>query len=625
MASLEETNCDENRFQYDEHGDLIMPDFFSPLLFPEKNTPSKSDQIFDENFFKKILETENKPELEKVLKNLTTQLDQKFLPIPTLPPQIHTKFLTYHITRSLPLDYISLDPQRIVALHFALIGIDILNQLPTLFENKTLTTELIEFVYSLQLPTGGFTGSPLLKSGNNTTPGHLAATYSAVCILKTLGDDLSRVNYVGIADLINECVVYIPNEPLKPSIICSDVANTVWFQGGLVNGSDEGVKCGQNGQNCEKSEKSETNGKNCCQFSQVPLGTFYSSVLKDEFDVRFLFCAMVLCHIFNLWELVLWDGNLDQNNLEQKNNSEKNIVQKKCGKMSPYRILSYITSSQTYEGGMNLTDLGQEAHGGATHTAIVSYWILLNYLVNENEKIFKNFNFCEQKKVPNYLKTWPKLTPTTYSPLPIFNIPRLEKWLISLQGDGWRGRTNKARDCCYSYWLGSLLALFELNQFAQNYGNSFFIKLCENTQRGGFGRDEDAVSEILHSFYAIAGLSLIMNDNMQQNGAQIHNVLQMKAQIEGKIKICDENNILQKNDNVEIDEKIKKLKMLEKYTLVWNTQLNSIDPILGISYNAVNSFQNIPGIQIQDKITQRTSFKALIKQFNQQWNELKFE
>jgi prenyltransferase beta subunit len=170
-----------------------------------------------------------------------------------------------------------------------------------------------------------------------------------------------------------------------------------------------------------------------------------------------------------------------------------------------------------------------------------------------------------------------------------------------------------------------LLALFELNQFAQNYGNSFFIKLCENTQRGGFGRDEDAVSEILHSFYAIAGLSLIMNDNMQQNGAQIHNVLQMKAQIEGKIKICDENNILQKNDNVEIDEKIKKLKMLEKYTLVWNTQLNSIDPILGISYNAVNSFQNIPGIQIQDKITQRTSFKALIKQFNQQWNELKFE
>jgi prenyltransferase beta subunit len=509
-----------------------------------------------------------------------------------------------------------------------LIGIDILNQLPTLFENKTLTTELIEFVYSLQLPTGGFTGSPLLKSGNNTTPGHLAATYSAVCILKTLGDDLSGVNYVGIADLINECVVYIPNEPLKPSIICSDVANTVWFQGGLVDG---GVKCGQNDQNC-------------CQFSQVPLGTFYSSALKDEFDVRFLFCAMVLCHIFNLWDLVLWDGNLDQNdqndqnNLEQKNNSEnkneKNIVQKKCGKISPYRILSYITSSQTYEGGMNLTDLGQEAHGGATHTAIVSYWILLNYLVNENEKCLNNFNFCddkinfEQKKIPNYLKTWPKLTPTTYSPLPIFNILRLEKWLISLQGDGWRGRTNKARDCCYSYWLGSLITLFDLNKFSQNYGNSFFNKLCENTQRGGFGRDEDAVSEILHSFYAIAGLSLIMNDNMQQNGAQIHNLLQMKAQIEDKIKICDENNIVQKNDtvdNVDNDEKIKKLKMLEKCTLVWNTQLNSIDPILGISYNAVNSFQNIPGIQIQDKITQRTPFKALIKQFNQQWNELKFE
>lgn len=87
--------------------------------------------------------------------------------------------------------YGSLDSQRLVIAHFALGGLSLLNAIDQV-EN---VDDVINWVYSLQSPTGGFYGSDMQKSlSHRIQQTHIASTFSAVHCLLLLGDDLSRVN-----------------------------------------------------------------------------------------------------------------------------------------------------------------------------------------------------------------------------------------------------------------------------------------------------------------------------------------------------------------------------------------------------------------------------------------------
>ncbi len=108
----------------------------------------------------------------------------------------------------LPHQYQALDPNRMTLLHFILAALDIL-QTPT-----PHTDHIVDWVYALQVHPDsyghcarcGFAAAP-----NNGTPfdphhlvldsgdfvyaeAHIAMTYSALCVLRILGDDLGRVN-----------------------------------------------------------------------------------------------------------------------------------------------------------------------------------------------------------------------------------------------------------------------------------------------------------------------------------------------------------------------------------------------------------------------------------------------
>lgn len=131
------------------------------------------------------------------------------------PPQVDKEKLIKFFMRSLfviPNHYQSQDPNRLTLLYFTISGLDILGALDRV-ENKA---RIVDWVYSLQvLPSAsdtetessqwGFRGSSFF--GNAYDPsgkapekscfmddGHIAMTYSALCILVILGDDLSRLN-----------------------------------------------------------------------------------------------------------------------------------------------------------------------------------------------------------------------------------------------------------------------------------------------------------------------------------------------------------------------------------------------------------------------------------------------
>ena len=110
---------------------------------------------------------------------------------------------------------------------------------------------------------------------------------------------------------------------------------------------------------------------------------------------------------------------------------------------------AFIASCQTYEGGFSSASrpyfsggilaaerpsLG-EAHGGYTFCALAS-WVLLQPYISKDENA------------------------------PRVDLHRLLRWLVHMQGleielGGFKGRTNKLVDGCYSWWVGGAFALLE--------------------------------------------------------------------------------------------------------------------------------------------------------------------
>jgi protein farnesyltransferase subunit beta len=110
---------------------------------------------------------------------------------------------------------------------------------------------------------------------------------------------------------------------------------------------------------------------------------------------------------------------------------------------------AFIVSCQTYEGGFSSSShpyimngilaaqrpsLG-EAHGGYTFCAVASWVLLQPYMSADKDA-------------------------------PQLDMRRLLRWLVQMQGlevelGGFKGRTNKLVDGCYSWWVGGAFALLE--------------------------------------------------------------------------------------------------------------------------------------------------------------------
>ncbi|KAI0288862.1 terpenoid cyclases/protein prenyltransferase alpha-alpha toroid [Russula brevipes] len=150
-----------------------------------------------------------------------------------------------------------------------------------------------------------------------------------------------------------------------------------------------------------------------------PDGSFIVSS-QGEVDVRGIYCLLVVALLLDIITPQLIDGTA-----------------------------AFIASCQTYEGGFSSAShpyvvdgvlaaqrpsLG-EAHGGYTFCALAS-WVLLRPYISADEDA------------------------------PQVDLRRLLRWLVHMQGSevelgGFKGRTNKLVDGCYSWWVGGAFALLE--------------------------------------------------------------------------------------------------------------------------------------------------------------------
>lgn len=120
----------------------------------------------------------------------------------------HAKFLKMTLN-VLPSSSGGYDMQRMTILYFAVSGLDVLNRLDMIEHMKE---DIINWVYSNLINCDiddksrcGFRGASTLKleSGERATHvhdyHHIAMTYTALCVLVIMGDDLSRINRENIS------------------------------------------------------------------------------------------------------------------------------------------------------------------------------------------------------------------------------------------------------------------------------------------------------------------------------------------------------------------------------------------------------------------------------------------
>lgn len=123
---------------------------------------------------------------------------------PSLNKPRHVKYWLRCLKTCLPTDYTSTDLSRVTLGFFSIAAIDILGELQKLATEDD-RTRWIDWVYSNQLPTGGFRGSPatfLYGVSPQWDPPNLPASFFALATLVTLRDGLERVDKRGLLKLL---------------------------------------------------------------------------------------------------------------------------------------------------------------------------------------------------------------------------------------------------------------------------------------------------------------------------------------------------------------------------------------------------------------------------------------
>ncbi|KAH7481704.1 hypothetical protein PRIC1_014799 [Phytophthora ramorum] len=133
----------------------------------------------------------------------------------TFDRELHARYFLKNL-RSLPAPYASQDSQRVVLAFFCVHGLALLGELERLDKRQ-----IVDWVYSLQVPPDchdaslnagdcGFRGGSFMGNGFGCPhteyqsevydSSNVASSFAALCILRTLGDDLSRVNKAAIVN-----------------------------------------------------------------------------------------------------------------------------------------------------------------------------------------------------------------------------------------------------------------------------------------------------------------------------------------------------------------------------------------------------------------------------------------
>lgn len=143
------------------------------------------------------------------------------------------------------------------------------------------------------------------------------------------------------------------------------------------------------------------------------------------------------------------------------------------------RMVDFILKSVSYDGGIGQGP-GLESHCGSTFCAIASLALSNNL----------------DKLTGDQLKS-------------------LRRWLLFRLEVGFNGRPNKPTDTCYSFWTGGALKILNAYQFIEAEENPAFVLMTQD-KYGGFSKWVNSGPDPMHTYFGLAGLSLMRYENLQE-------------------------------------------------------------------------------------------------------------
>ena len=188
---------------------------------------------------------------------------------------------------------------------------------------------------------------------------------------------------------------------------------------------------------------------------QQPDGSF-CAVDGGENDMRFVYCAAAICAF-------LKDGGGAGEDLGEEGSSDE------WEGMDASSAAAYILASQSYDGALGLGP-GAESHGGSTYTGLAALSLM--------------------GKLPQLRRQEAAI-----------------RWCVDRQLGGFQGRPNKDEDTCYSFWIGASLALLGAGGLSSAEALGCFARCCQY-KRGGLSKTPGAHPDVLHSYFACAGLAV---------------------------------------------------------------------------------------------------------------------
>ncbi|KAK6732531.1 hypothetical protein RB195_016730 [Necator americanus] len=250
------------------------------------------------------------------------------------------------------------------------------------------------------------------------------------------------------------------SEAVLPRVVtkCCGFRGTLGFAEVDVHGNEcsvanlaqtySGLLClavlGDNFQNINKEAILES-----VRCSQKEDGSFWSEGYGSESDMRFVFCAVAICHILQDNSYINWTS-----------------------------LKKFVRSSLNYDGGIGQGP-GDESHGGSTFCAIAS--LSLSNRLWDGSILSRN------------------------------EISRLVKWALWKQNHGFHGRAHKDDDSCYAFWIGATLEILNASHLMDQQELRSFLLTAQHQPLGGFCKVPDPAGfpDLLHTYFSLAAFSLL--------------------------------------------------------------------------------------------------------------------
>ncbi|CAJ0585529.1 unnamed protein product, partial [Mesorhabditis spiculigera] len=177
-------------------------------------------------------------------------------------------------------------------------------------------------------------------------------------------------------------------------------------------------------------------------------GCFWAQGPGSECDMRFVYCAVAICHLLGDFVTIDWT-----------------------------KLASFLRASFSYEGGFGQGPM-DEGHGGSTYCAVAA--------LSLGGKLWDGSVLSDK------------------------DIKLLTKWVLNKQEAGFHGRSGKPDDTCYAFWLGATLKILGAYHLCDAARIRTFLLSAQHNHMGGFAKlpEPGMHSDLLHSYFSLAALAI---------------------------------------------------------------------------------------------------------------------